>query len=895
KPGQCYGSIYAIAEAVGSETDNVLGPVEFRNLSYRDTNLVWHAAPAALPYCCYGPSSATLPTSTPYPYGLWSIPGENNHWLAGSALPTPTGNGYYKNEFGVLGLGTSTLWPWYWVNVSSSIGHTSGSGWYLYGATVQPQASAVIPIATNQRYTLSGWNAVGLMLGFANFTVTRNMTITPIYTQEYFVTVNSPYGTTSGSGWSPLGVQEYTVTPTSVTWNGTLGLLGVKSTLAGWTVTPTMVTAVWTTDYGVMLPSLLELAAILVSAGLLLLCRTRITTKNAMTYFLALYFIIPGYFSYWQFSNIGQVPVAQLSWFASALAFLRGWTLTLQNSNYLWLATALPIFLLGLMVYQYETRSHKVAAWCFVLALILTAISVFNLYVLWFTDTWYYELAIPIQTAFIIPFTLLAYKNLTTVESPQAQLSHLSRFSHRVWHELKNVRTWMWVLLVLYLILPDYYYRANWAPQTGGATGWLWFALNCMSYCPLMWAFNYPSLAYYYIRDFIIDQITRFRYTILYYWSSAQSYYVLSSLIEPIMPLLLVTLMFFESRRHTRNRALAILVSAFVLMAPLLYDCYLTLSASYYTSFIPTHAVIIVPFTILAFVNWSRSKTSNIEFRESEDSSKRGQSLGSSFRRGAKILVACILIALIVAGASLEYPHPQQSVTVTTTAFIPETVTVTKISPRLTGGLQFNGSIGYSGVGKSQYVIVLHHPANVVMVFVILSQKSLPSSMTSNGAALTALASIATSSSLSSPFLLGGFISTNRTDNFIFNFPAGDAILVAFMWFTGRGATATVENYATSAWTSVNPFSVTQGAGSISGRMTPYFAATWKDVPSSNPSINLDPQITPVNTYVQSQPGWRQMQLDCGYISNNSSSITTGYSFFNAGVGSVAFLGFDLS
>src|SRR5208283_5529730 len=196
-----------------------------------------------------------------------------------------------------------------------------------------------------------------------------------------------------------------------------------------------------------------------------------------------------------------------------------------------------------------------------------------------------------------------------------------------------------------------------------------------------------------------------------------------------------------------------------------------TLSASYYTSFIPTHAVIIVPFTILAFVNWSRSKTSNIEFRESEDSSKRGQSLGSSFRRGAKILVACILIALIVAGASLEYPHPQQSVTVTTTAFIPETVTVTKISPRLTGGLQFNGSIGYSGVGKSQYVIVLHHPANVVIVFALISQLSTPSSMTTNGVTITPLADITVSSPTSSPFLLAGFISSGTVDNFVFNFP----------------------------------------------------------------------------------------------------------------------------
>src|SRR5208337_5026819 len=109
------------AEVVGRETDNVLGPVEFRNLSYRDSNLVWHAAAVGLPLCCYGQGSATLPTSIPYPYGLWSVPGDNDHWLAGSGLPQPGVNGWYVNGYGAVELGTSTLWPWYRVNVSSSI------------------------------------------------------------------------------------------------------------------------------------------------------------------------------------------------------------------------------------------------------------------------------------------------------------------------------------------------------------------------------------------------------------------------------------------------------------------------------------------------------------------------------------------------------------------------------------------------------------------------------------------------------------------------------------------------------------------------------------------------------------------------------------------------------
>ena len=220
------------------------------------------------------------------------------------------------------------------------------------------------------------------------------------------------------------------------------------------------------------------------------------------------------------------------------------------------------------------------------------------------------------------------------------------------------------------------------------------------------------------------------------------------------------------------------------------------------------------------------------------------------------------------------------------------TVTFTTSTPT---GIQFNGITSLTGVGNNQYSLAVTHPANVVINLVSLSQKSLPSSMTTNGVTITPLASISASSPTSSPFLLAGFISTGTSDNFIFNYPAGDAMLAAMMWFTGRGATTSVENYATSAWTSVNPFTVTQGAGLITGRMNPYFAATWNDANYSNPSINLDAQITPAATYTQTQAGWRQMQLHCGYIPNDNSSTTTSYSFFNSGIGSVAFLGFDPS
>jgi len=111
---------YASAEVAGvNEADNILGPVEFRNLAYRDVNMGWHAAESAVAVCCYSVGSQNL-TGRNYPYGVVGVPGENNHWLAGSSVPYAAQGEY--------------LWPWYSVDISSPFGNVSGGGWYVYGS-----------------------------------------------------------------------------------------------------------------------------------------------------------------------------------------------------------------------------------------------------------------------------------------------------------------------------------------------------------------------------------------------------------------------------------------------------------------------------------------------------------------------------------------------------------------------------------------------------------------------------------------------------------------------------------------------------------------------------------------------------------------------------------------
>jgi len=260
---------YAVAESAQTYwTDNVLGPVEFRNLSYRETTGVWHQVSAAASLCCYGVTSSSY--SGTFPYGVESVPGENNHWLAGSGLPIKTkGQG---------------LWPWFYVSVTSAVGSAIGNGWYVEGSEVAPQAQLTIPISDGERYYLEGWTDGTYTAN--GFTADQNMSLSAVYVKQYLVTVTSTLGSTFGSGWYDAGSEaEIGVRTTSIQAEGVLGLLGVRSTFSGWggdytgsprpdgssliTVNaPMTIHAEWSLNPGIILPAIavIIIAVVLVSA-----------------------------------------------------------------------------------------------------------------------------------------------------------------------------------------------------------------------------------------------------------------------------------------------------------------------------------------------------------------------------------------------------------------------------------------------------------------------------------------------------------------------------------------------------------------------------------------------------------------------------------------------------
>jgi hypothetical protein len=275
------------------------------------------------------------------------------------------------------------------------------------------------------------------------------------------------------------------------------------------------------------------------------------------------------------------------------------------------------------------------------------------------------------------------------------------------------------------------------------------------------------------------------------------------------------------------------------------------------------------------------------------------------FPTSFKIILACLLILLIVAGGSLEYLRPQQSVTVTTTEFVTQApVTVTRAAQSVVGGVQINSSISFSGVGKTQYPVFFTHSPNLIVALVVVSQYAL-GILTVNGTQISPLAEESNSSGNTSPFALYVYRSHNTTDLLLFKYPSIDTLLMAAMAFKGHGSLNGIENYGVSQWSSVNPFTIVQGAGSIAGRMNAYFAVTFTDASTANveqPQISLDRQITQVgsnyqlNAYFQTISRYsRFMFISFGYIPSDSDQITTSYTFENAGVGAVAFVGIDPS
>lgn len=204
-------------------------------------------------------TSGTVAGSTGYQYifASWS----------GSGSGSYTGTNIYPTNIVMNAPITETaVWQTQcYLTVTSTYFTTSGSNWYNQGASASFNLSAPVSAGVGARIAFNGWTGTGSgsYSGSTQYnTVTMNNPITETsntYVTQYYLTVTSAYGTTTGSNWYNDGATAYAGLSSGTISGGT----GIRYSFQSWSVggtnatqsnpitmsAPTTATASWTTQY----------------------------------------------------------------------------------------------------------------------------------------------------------------------------------------------------------------------------------------------------------------------------------------------------------------------------------------------------------------------------------------------------------------------------------------------------------------------------------------------------------------------------------------------------------------------------------------------------------------------------------------------------------------------
>jgi hypothetical protein len=204
-------------------------------------------------------TSGTVAGSTGYQYVFAS-------W-SGSGSGSYTGTNIYPTNIVMNAPITETaVWQTQcYLTVTSTYFATSGSGWYNQGASASFNLTAPVSAGAGARINFNGWigTGSGSYTGAtqSNF-VTMNNPITETsntYVTQYYLTVTSAYGTTTGSNWYNDGATAYAGLTSGTVSGGT----GIQYSFQSWSVggtnatqsnpitmsAPTTATASWTSQY----------------------------------------------------------------------------------------------------------------------------------------------------------------------------------------------------------------------------------------------------------------------------------------------------------------------------------------------------------------------------------------------------------------------------------------------------------------------------------------------------------------------------------------------------------------------------------------------------------------------------------------------------------------------
>ena len=196
--------------ANASNAGTNVAPVIFSNLSFFNSAGTGYPVPHGYSYIGYGVGSDKALQN---PYGVSEIGSRVNYFMVGSGLQHPS-NGYELWAFG------------YGISITSAYGTGNSTTAYRAYSIQSISEPRYVQLGNDKRAVFEGWSGSGegSYSGTSNSTVisvASNITETANWEIQYLVTINSSYGTTSGTGWYASGSEVYYSVPNITYYNKT--------------------------------------------------------------------------------------------------------------------------------------------------------------------------------------------------------------------------------------------------------------------------------------------------------------------------------------------------------------------------------------------------------------------------------------------------------------------------------------------------------------------------------------------------------------------------------------------------------------------------------------------------------------------------------------------------
>ena len=215
----------------------------------------WYTA-GSTAYCTVSSSVVSGGSGTQYVF---------NNWWSGSGSGSYSGSNIYPS-FTINGPITeiATWQTQYYLTVNGVYGSTTGSDWYNAGASASFNVTSPISGGSGTQIAFSSWTGSGSGSYTGNTqasscTMNASITETASWATQYYLTVTSSYGTTSGSGWYNSTATAYAGLNTGTASGGS----GIQYAFLNWNVGgynyaqsnaitmsgPATASAAWATQY----------------------------------------------------------------------------------------------------------------------------------------------------------------------------------------------------------------------------------------------------------------------------------------------------------------------------------------------------------------------------------------------------------------------------------------------------------------------------------------------------------------------------------------------------------------------------------------------------------------------------------------------------------------------